>query len=178
MTESCFHCGQTVPEGTTHSIEMGGIAQAMCCAGCAGAARFILEQGLGRYYEFRSPDGAPVTDGGVRDWSIYDRDAALRRYTHLRSDGDRDTTLAVDGMHCAACGWLIETSLRGLRGVTDIHVNPAGARAELTWDPARVSLSSTRTSTSTAAPSRRSPRTSMVRDSEPHSPSRIERQPL
>jgi Cu2+-exporting ATPase len=141
MADACFHCGQAVPEGATHAIEIGGLARPMCCAGCAAAARFILEQGLGRYYEFRSPDGAPVTDGGVRDWSIYDRDAALRRYTHLRSDGDRDTTLAVDGMHCAACGWLIETSLRGLRGVTDIHVNPAGARAELTWDPARVSLS-------------------------------------
>jgi len=140
MDERCFHCGRALDGSETHALVVDGVPRPMCCGGCEAAARLIHAQGLERYYAFR--DGAtPPADPAARDWTLFDRDAALRRYSHLRADGRREASLRIDGMHCAACGWLIENSVRALEGVVDVQVNPSGARAELTWDPRRIALS-------------------------------------
>ena len=47
----------------------------------------------------------------------------------------------MEGVRCAACGWLIEKSLGRLPGVVEARVNPATARARLVWEPDRVPLS-------------------------------------
>jgi P-type Cu2+ transporter len=117
-----------------------GVTHSFCCAGCAAATALILAQGLERYYTFRvAAEQAPRYE--QRNWSIYDRDQALRRYTHAREDGERELSLQIDGMHCAACAWLLDSSLRQLDGIADIQVNAASARAEIRFDPARVSVS-------------------------------------
>lgn len=138
--EICFHCGNAVSPGSGHWVTVEGIARPVCCGGCEAAARLILGQGLGRFYQFRTA-GAYEPAPQRRNWSIYDREQALRRYTHLGSDGQRELSLQIDGLHCAACAWLIENSLRQLGGVTEIHVNPSSARAELSFDPGQVTLS-------------------------------------
>ena len=50
-------------------------------------------------------------------------------------------SLQLEGLHCAACAWLIENSLARTNGVTRVHVNPGSARAELRYDPRRAALS-------------------------------------
>lgn len=141
MGDTCFHCGSAIAPGTGHAAEVDGAPRAFCCGGCEAAARTILAQGLGRYYELRTA-GTPVAFAGARSWAHYDRDAALRRYTHLRDDGTRDASVRIDGMHCAACAWLIENSLRAVDGLCDIVIDPSGGRAELRYDPGRVALAS------------------------------------
>jgi ferredoxin len=124
MDERCFHCGRALDGSETHALVVDGVPRPMCCGGCEAAARLIHAQGLERYYAFR--DGAtPPADPAARDWTLFDRDAALRRYSHLRADGRREASLRIDGMHCAACGWLIENSVRALEGVVDVQVNPS-----------------------------------------------------
>ena len=141
----CFHCGGSLAPDARHSVRVEGVLRPVCCAGCEAAAELILAQGLGRFYEFRetsaasSPAGLP--DSGTRDWTAFDREAALRRYTHLREDGERELLVQLEGLHCAACAWLIENSLRRIGGVTCIQVNSAAARAELRFDPRQVALS-------------------------------------
>lgn len=113
----------------------------VCCGGCQAAAQLVLSQGLGRFYQFRSGQGL-VPDLSHRDWTAFDREAALRRYTHLAAaDGYRCVSLQLDGLRCAACAWLIENSLRQLAGVVEIQVDASAARAELRFDPQRVALS-------------------------------------
>jgi Cu2+-exporting ATPase len=137
--ESCFHCGNGAADGV-RVVGTDGVARSFCCAGCAAATGLILAQGLERYYAFRAAsDQAPRFE--QRNWSIYDRDQALRNYTHLREDGERDLSLQIDGMHCAACAWLLDNSLRQLDGIRDIQVNAGSARAEIRFDPAQVSVS-------------------------------------
>lgn len=137
--EPCFHCANAVAAGGHFSVCVNGASHPVCCAGCEAAANLILAQGLGRYYDFRSA-GQPVAEGRLQ-WSVFDRAEALRRYTHLRADGERELSLQVDGLHCAACAWLIENSLRTFDGVRDIVVNTGSARAEIRFDPGRVALS-------------------------------------
>ncbi len=136
----CFHCGSALPAGAHFSVSLDGIARPLCCAGCAAAAQLILSQGLARYYEFRE-QRAPRALGAQRDWSAFDREAALRRYTHLRADGECELSVQIEGLHCAACAWLIENSLARGAGVRQVNVNPASARAELRYDPGRTTLS-------------------------------------
>jgi len=138
---SCFHCGNPVPPGCEIKLLVDGVPQWLCCCGCEAAARFILSQGLGRYYQFREPAHRPPT-GELRDWLTYDRSAALARYTHLRADGTREVAMQLEGLHCAACVWLIENSLARLGGVVDVSVNLVDGRAQLRFDPQQVLLSS------------------------------------
>ena len=135
----CFHCGQALSGRTQHAVMVEGSAQPVCCAGCEAAANLILAQGLERYYQFRD---APLKSPreGTRNWTIYDRDAALNRYTHRNELGEREALVQIEGMHCAACAWLIENSLRRIDGVTLVEVNPSSARAALRFDPDRISL--------------------------------------
>jgi P-type Cu2+ transporter len=135
----CFHCGQALSGLTPHTVMVEGAARSVCCAGCEAAANLIMAQGLQRYYQFRDAPLKPPR-GEAHNWTIYDRDAALRRYTHRDESGERDVLVQVEGMHCAACAWLIENSLRRVDGVTGIEVNPSSARAALRFDPGRVSL--------------------------------------
>jgi Cu2+-exporting ATPase len=136
----CFHCGGALPADAHCAVPVAGIMRPVCCAGCAAAANLILSQGLERFYAFRQPPTAPPATA-ARDWAIFDRAAALRRYTHELPGGERELSLQLEGLRCAACAWLIENSLRREPGVNDIQVNPGSARAELRFDPRRIALS-------------------------------------
>jgi Cu2+-exporting ATPase len=138
-TPVCFHCGSAVLSHDAPHLVVDGRVQPLCCAGCDAAARFILAQGLERFYQYRAP--SPPADAVERDWRVYDRPTQLRRYTQLRADGLREVAIHLEGMHCAACVWLIENSLRRVPGTSDICVNLAETRAQLRFDPQQLLLS-------------------------------------
>ncbi len=52
-----------------------------------------------------------------------------------------ESSLALSGMHCAACAALIEQALLAVPGVVQARVSAAGQRATVQWDPARVAAS-------------------------------------
>jgi Cu2+-exporting ATPase len=54
-------------------------------------------------------------------------------YVTILPDGDSSLTLAIDGLHCAACVWLIESVLSRLRGVVIGRVNMTTRRLRLVW---------------------------------------------
>jgi Cu2+-exporting ATPase len=47
----------------------------------------------------------------------------------------------VEGIHCAACVWLIENGLKTLPGVEEARVNLTGRRLRVRWDNGRLKLS-------------------------------------
>jgi len=136
----CFHCGSPLPHEAALAVQVGGRLHAVCCGGCAAATNLIVAQHLERFYDFRSAPTRPA-DAAARNWCIFDRETALRRYTHQRPDGERELSLQIEGLSCSACAWLIENSLGQEPGVTHVLVNASAARAELRFDPQRVALS-------------------------------------
>ncbi len=58
---------------------------------------------------------------------------------HSTAEHQVETTLAVDGMSCAACASRVEKALNAVPGVASATVNFALARAGVTFDPDRVS---------------------------------------
>lgn len=117
----CLHCGDTVVgEGD------------FCCPGCDAAYALVQGLGLDSYYRRRALD--PTQRSLKPDDDAPPRDFAL----HVRGDdqGGSELNLMVDGLHCAACVWLIETVLLRQPGVTKARVNMTTRRLALAWDGA------------------------------------------
>ena len=141
-SESCFHCGEAVPEGSRFSAVLDGAARPMCCAGCAAVARTIADSGLAAYYRNRSKPAQRETDtDAARDFAVYDLADVQKAFVRQAGDGIRQATLLVEGITCGACVWLIERGLRRCEGVRDVLVNLSARRVHVEWDEARIKLS-------------------------------------
>ena len=118
----CAHCGQ--PAGAQ-----------FCCSGCAAAFETIQGLGLGSYYASRVLDPAaraPRPDPAPRP--------ELARHVTADGAGGHRLELAVDGLQCGACVWLIESVLAREPGVSLGRVNMTTRRLRLGWTggPARA----------------------------------------
>jgi Cu2+-exporting ATPase len=72
--------------------------------------------------------------------ALYDLDEVQAAYLDTTADL-REINLHVEGIHCAACVWLIETGLSKMPGVEEARVNLTGRRLRLKWDNSRQRLS-------------------------------------
>ncbi|HEY6612501.1 MAG TPA: cation-translocating P-type ATPase, partial [Pseudomonas sp.] len=52
-----------------------------------------------------------------------------------------ETCLLIEGISCAACGWLIEHHLKKLPGVSEANLNLSNHRLQVRWDDASLPLS-------------------------------------
>ena len=144
MTESrdagCFHCGLPLPE-QDFTADIDGQPRHFCCFGCQSVCEAIYAAGMEGFYQ-RTPEGTlleppppPPEDPG-----LYDLEEVQAEF--IREDGqEREIHLLVEGIHCAACVWLIEHSLSRLPGVISARVNLSAKRLLLRWDNKRIKLS-------------------------------------
>src|SRR5690554_7276973 len=140
----CYHCGEPVPAGSTWQVSILGAPRAMCCPGCEAVAQAIVSGGLESYYSHRTehsvnPEALPRA---LQDeLELLDRSEVQQRY--VRSDGDQQQIqLLIEGISCAACGWLIERRLKQMPGVREASLNLGNNRLNLSWDTNRSKLSS------------------------------------
>ncbi|TAN52380.1 MAG: heavy metal translocating P-type ATPase, partial [Rhodospirillales bacterium] len=120
---ACRHCGQELIPGK--EIDGG-----FCCTGCAAAYALVQGLGLDQYYLRRSLD--PTQRALVPD---QDEAASLDFSIHAKpfSKDEQVLYLMVEGLHCAACVWLIENVLARQPGVTHARLNMTTRRLELRW---------------------------------------------
>ncbi len=143
---ACFHCGLPVPQGSPYRIEVDGTWRSLCCPGCETLARVIVGQGLDGYYRLRDsvPASSRVADTGDSfkpDLSLYDEPVLQLRFVR-DVDGQPEAELLLEGIHCAACVWLIEQTLLRAPGVSGVEVNYTSHRARVRWNAAATRLSS------------------------------------
>ncbi len=122
MTEGCFHCDQPLPAPPWPSVRWNGVDRPVCCPGCAAVATLIIGSGQGDYYRFRDSTAAKVDPTRLErldDWEAFDRG-------WKPGTASNRLELTVGGMHCAACGWLIEKQLRALPGIGAVEVDVGG----------------------------------------------------
>lgn len=117
-TALCTHCGAPV----VGKVEDG--KPAFCCSGCAGAHALIKGLGLERYYALRDAAAPTPADAEVADW---------QEFVQSGNDGACRVEFLVEGMHCAACLWLIEQALRAQPGVQQARLSATTRRLTLTW---------------------------------------------
>ena len=115
-----------------------------CCAGCRGVAQTIHAAGLDGFYLRRTAPADPQGPGdAARDeWSHWDEPVAQAAFVRIAHSGQGEVSLLLEGIHCGACIWLIESWLARQQGIVGADVNFATRRALVRFDPARTRLSS------------------------------------
>ncbi|MFA5530624.1 MAG: heavy metal translocating P-type ATPase [Thiohalomonadaceae bacterium] len=139
--QGCFHCGLPLPEGEAFEESIEGTRRQFCCIGCQSVCKFIYDSGLEGFYQ-RTPEGTLLAPPPPppKDVALFDVDEVQEEFV-TRSGNERAIHLLVEGIHCAACVWLIERTLGGMDGVLAAHVNLSGKRVQVRWDNDRLKLS-------------------------------------
>lgn len=143
----CFHCGEYTDDGQRWATVIDGQLQPMCCPGCKAVAETIVASGLKDYYKHRTdlPDLSPSQqdngDLAAREaLQIYDSSAMQQQFV-VQHGEQLEATLIIEGISCAACGWLIEHRLKQLDGVDCASLNLSNHRLNLRWQPQQQQLS-------------------------------------
>ena len=140
----CYHCGLPNPRPARWRADLNGATRSFCCAGCRGVAQTIHAAGLDGFYLRRTAPADPQVPGDpARDeWSHWDEPVAQAPFVRIAQSGQAEISLLLEGIHCGACIWLIESWLARQTGLVGADVNFATRRALVRFDPARTRLSS------------------------------------
>lgn len=144
----CLHCAGELGKGWR--AEDGPF----CCRGCRAVYELLHGEGLTRYYELRQGPQAPVPSlrpdsFAWLDRLLEERAAAGPAATHgaapgggraLEPAGLLRLTLDIQGVHCAACVWLLEELFQREPAGLELRINPAVGSVDLVWDLARGDL--------------------------------------
>lgn len=129
----CLHCGNELGR---HWRPADG---PFCCRGCAGVWELIHAAELERFYDLKPSTLAPAASLRPDSFAWLDHIVAERA---AEAPGDPVLRLDLDiqGVHCAACVWLIEELFRRQAGGVQVRLNPALGKVELAWDTSRGDL--------------------------------------
>ncbi len=122
---SCLHCHQPSAEG-----------ESFCCPGCRLVFETIQGGELAAYYNRRQQPGLKA------DWQPPDEESwNLQAEGFLKkSEQGALARLALEGLHCGACVWLVEKGLGELEGVSQARVHYADSLVRVAFDPQEVQL--------------------------------------
>ncbi|CAM3106183.1 heavy metal translocating P-type ATPase [Pseudomonas floridensis] len=139
----CYHCALPIPTGSRFTAAVLGETRDFCCPGCQAVAESIVAGGLEAYYRHRSetsshPENLPTPL--LDELALYDRADVQAAFVRQTTDLS-ETTLLIEGISCAACGWLIEQRLTRLPGVVEARLNLSSHRLLVRWSNDQVVLS-------------------------------------
>ncbi|MFO1302251.1 MAG: heavy metal translocating P-type ATPase [Burkholderiales bacterium] len=128
---TCFHCGEANPSGGRFRLVVDGRERSFCCPGCLAIAQTIDAAGLAPYYRQRTAAGRPAEEDDASD--RHAAQAVAAGLVRSAGAGQHEAALLLEGLHCGACVWLIETWLAGKPYVAQASVNFATRRALVRW---------------------------------------------
>ncbi len=120
---TCLHCRGPIPPDA-------GPAR-FCCRGCEAVHGLLIEQGLGRYYELAGDQVTQAAEGGAPASHAW-----LEPLVAQASEAGGPVCsmqLDVQGIHCAACVWLMNETFKREAGAGSLVVNPALGTVSLSW---------------------------------------------
>ena len=123
---ACAHCGAPT-----------AASEEYCCGGCAFVSRLIRDEGLENFYALKDkvipPADAALATG--RDFAWLTKAAEVSETAAKHSGRVAELELGVQGMSCAACGWLIERLYSRRPGAGEIEASAETGRLRLRWAP-------------------------------------------
>lgn len=123
-TATCLHCGSPVPEGR---------GDGFCCAGCLHVHDLLRTQGLEQFYDLKGSVALPP----VSPQSLRERD--LDWLAALAQEAERAPSaslrLAVQGMSCVGCVWLVDRVFARHPGGARIVADVVHGELRLVWQP-------------------------------------------
>ena len=73
--------------------------------------------------------------------ALFDHAEFQKSFVKSLGASEREASLLLEGITCAACIWLNEQHVGKLPGVTAVDINYATRRARVRWDESRIKLS-------------------------------------
>lgn len=139
----CYHCALPVPPGSRFTARVLGETREFCCPGCQAVAEAIVAGGLEGYYRHRTesaanPEALPAQLGD--ELALLDRPDVQQPFVQHQGEL-AETTLILEGISCAACGWLIEKHLRQMPAVAEAGLNLSNHRLHVRWADGQLPLS-------------------------------------
>jgi len=117
VTNNCLHCGQ----------ENKG-SEKFCCNGCKAAYALINNFGLGSYYSNR------VIKSDQKFLKPQENNSIdISGFVMHQKNNICGIYLMIEGLHCAACVWLIENILKKQQDVKTTRINMSSRRLHLEW---------------------------------------------
>lgn len=140
----CYHCGLPIPEQTRHYVAIDGQRRRMCCVGCEAVAQSIVDNGLTDYYRHRDAMPEPQKEAlpvELQELGLFDHPDFQKSFVQPIGEHEREASLILEGITCAACVWLNEQHVARQPGVSLVEVNYATRRARVRWDETKIRLS-------------------------------------
>ena len=132
---NCEHCG------TKFSPKEGALR--FCCKGCEFVAELISENGFEQFYDLKQ--GLAVAPVRSRPFEEHDfswlpaKVAEAEQKATATGDGAR-LDLALEGISCVGCVWLVEKLFARYPGSIRAAANPSSGRLHLEWMPGKCEL--------------------------------------
>lgn len=135
----CAHCGLPVPAGL---IDETAPLQ-FCCGGCKAVYQVIQGCGLSGFYRLREAAEAAAQPARTTPRKYSELDGAIFAALYCRplADGTQSVEFYLEGVHCAACVWLVEKLPQVLPGVCEARLDIRRALVQVRWDATQVKLS-------------------------------------
>ena len=132
---ACRHCRQLLQSSTQ-------INSGYCCNGCQAAALFIQTAGLSYFYCLRDATATalPFKNSEASTFGYFDDSTFFSRFTQTKQ-GLIHIKFHLEGLHCAACVWLLEKLPEVMPGLSMLRVNIVSSTATIAFDPNLVRLS-------------------------------------
>ena len=133
MNANCFHCDLKNPIGQKYQQNVLGKRRYFCCPGCLAIAQTISENNLEDFYRYRSSVNETVVQllpQELVELEAIDDPEILRSISSSTEDS-QIIELGIEGITCAACGWLIKKQISKRPEVQDIQVNTTTRRAKI-----------------------------------------------
>lgn len=146
VERDCYHCGLPLPTDADFSVNIDGQARRMCCVGCQAVAQAIVANGLNDYYRHRdalpeSQNSREAMPEALQDSGLFDLPDIQKNFVRQAGEHEREASLILEGITCAACVWLNETHLARQPGVAAVDINYTTHRVRVRWDERRIKLS-------------------------------------
>jgi len=142
--QECYHCGLPIPADTRHYVMVDGRRRRMCCIGCEAVAQSIVDNGLTEYYRHRDAMPEPQKEAlpaELQELGLFDHPDFQKSFVQPIGEHEREASLILEGITCAACVWLNEQHVSRQPGVSVVDINYATRRARVRWDERRIKLS-------------------------------------
>lgn len=138
---TCDHCHLPLPPGEDITSTINDKEMHFCCYGCKTVCETIYGAGMDGFYR-RTLEGETLQPPPEIDsqLEVYDLDDVQREFVENLGD-IRAIHLLVEGIHCAACVWLIERRLENEPGILQANVNLSAKKLHLKWDNRETKLS-------------------------------------
>lgn len=135
----CSHCGLPVSPGLVDSRSV----EQFCCHGCRTVFAVIREHGFERYYQLAHDADTPREPARTtaRRYEEFDDAKFSELYVRPTTDGLASVELYLEGVHCAACVWLVERVPLAIPGTAEARLDMTRSLARVVWDPRTTPLS-------------------------------------